>query len=255
MRRATLLLLATIAAMLMATGVAIAVTKTCPSGTTPSKPCNGTPDRDVLTGTGGTDYINSLAGDDVIDARAGDDTLYGGDGADALFGKDGGDTIYGGSGNDNFKTIVGQDSSGSDLSAGLRGAKGNDTIYGDAGDDDLIGNAGMDKLYDHSSSNDWDRAFGGTEKDYINVADGDVSDEVSCGIDTAPDDEAKITVTYGTTSDGKIDRTKIEAADKVYDCELLTDQDGYTINDQSKLPQNQPTSASYDTTAPAEPTA
>ena len=67
-------------------------------------------------------------------------------------------------------------------------------------------------------------------------------------------DTAKIDVTYGTTPTGEIDREKIVDADKVYDCETVTDQNNTPV-DKSKLPQNQPNSASFDPTPPAEPTA
>ena len=263
MRKATLLLLATIAVMLLLAQAATAVTTTCSTN-----PCNGTDQPDILTGTNVANDIRGLAGNDIIDARAGDDQLNGGDGADALYGQADNDTVYGGPGNDNFKTQFQVDPNGPDRSpnppfgAGVNGGPGNDTIYGESGDDDLVGNAGADILDDGASSNDWDRAFGGTGKDTATVADGDTRDEVSCGTNLdAPSpeqdtvvDTAKIDVTYGTTPTGEIDREKIEDADKVYDCETVIDQNNNTV-DKSKLPQNQPSSASFDPTPPAEPTA
>ena len=253
MRRVTLLLLAIIAAMLLATGVAIAVTKTCSTN-----PCDGTNESDILTGTTDIDVIRGLAGNDIIDALRGDDKLYGDDGADALFGQGGNDAIEGGPGNDNFKTQFNVDPNGPDLrpnppfGAGLNGGAGNDKVYGQAGDDDLIGNAGVDTLDDKASSGDWDRAFGGTENDTVDVSDNDVSDEVSCGEGpnntkiATDEDTATITVNYSGST--------ITDADDVYDCEKIKDQNGKDVV-QSKLPQYQPTSASYDTTPPAEPTA
>jgi len=50
-RRALLLLLAVAVALLAASGVALAVSKVGPSGTTKAKPCSGTPAADTLTGT------------------------------------------------------------------------------------------------------------------------------------------------------------------------------------------------------------
>ena len=242
--------------MLLATGVAIAVTKTCSTN-----PCDGTNDPDILTGTTGINVIRGLAGNDIIDALRGDDKLYGDDGADALFGQGSNDIIDGGPGNDNFKTQFTEpqdDPNGPDLrpnppfGAGLNGGAGNDTVDGKSGDDDLIGNAGEDTLNDKASSDDWDRAFGGTENDIVDVSDNDVSDEVSCG--EGPDntkintdtDTAIITVIYSGST--------ITDADEVYDCEKIKDRNGKDVV-QSKLPQYQPSSASYDTTPPAEPTA
>jgi Ca2+-binding RTX toxin-like protein len=170
MRRATLLLLAMIAAVLLATGVAVALTKTCSTN-----PCKGTDQDDVLLGTGGINDIRGLAG------------------ADAIFAKADNDIIYGGPGNDNFETQAKDDPNGignvPDLpfGAGLNGGTGNDTIYGDdknqaePGDDDLVGNAGNDTLDDRNQKGDWDRAFGGTGDDKVYFDDGDIEDEISCG--------------------------------------------------------------------------
>ena len=266
-RKATQLIVVMAAALLLASGVAIAANVSCKSGSTSTNPCKGTPDPDTLIGTGGNDYIKSLGSNDVIDARAGDDKLYGDEGADALYGKGGNDTIDGGPGNDNFRTEFQVDPNGLDndpnppFGAGLRGASGNDTINGQAGDDDLIGNSGQDILDDKASSGDLDRAFGGTEDDRVYANDNDFSDEVSCGeglnntkIDTDKD-VASIDVSYSTGDDGKVDKSIVaKDADEVYDCETITDQDGDTVN-KDLLPQYQPTSASYDTTPPAEPTA
>jgi len=267
-RRATQLIVVMAAALLLASGVAIAANVSCKSGSTSTKPCKGTPDPDTILGTGGIDFIKSLESNDVVDARAGDDKLYGDEGADALYGKGGNDTIDGGPGNDNYKTQFTEpkdDPNGPDIDpnppfgAGLRGASGNDTINGQAGDDDLIGNPGQDILDERGSSGDLDRAFGGTENDRVYADDNDVSDEVSCGeglnnteINT-DNDIASINVIYSTRTDGKVDKTIVaKDADKVYDCETITDQDGDPV-DKNLLPQYQPGTASYDTTEPAEP--
>jgi hypothetical protein len=108
-------------------------------------------------------------------------------------------------------------------------------VYGEEGADDVIGHAGRDTLDDSSTSGDWDRAFGGTEVDVINVADQDVLDEVSCG-------EGKDTATITVERSG----TSITAADEVYDCETIKDQSGTRVKKED-LPQ--PSSAM----APSEP--
>ena len=101
-RRALLLLLAVVAALLAASGVALAVSKVCPSGTTQANPCLGTNDSDRLRGTSGTDYINGRAGNDVELGLLGNDFLRGGWGRDVLVGgteqfqTPNFDTMYGG---------------------------------------------------------------------------------------------------------------------------------------------------------------
>ena len=207
MRRETpLALLATVAAMLLiAAGVALAATY------------NGTERNDVI-------YGGSSA-----------DTIDGKGGADALYGKGGNDTLYGGKGNDNPTTSLYDKVTKAYVGAGVRGAGGDDTIDGGEGDDDIEGNAGRDTVKD-PSPNDADRAWGGTEDDELDVADGDTRDQVACGegadgkqIDTDRD-KTKIDVTYSDASN-----TTITAADKVaYNCEEVRDQDGAPV-DVSKL--------------------
>ena len=105
-RRALLLLLAVVAALLAASGVALAVSKVCPSGTTQANPCSGTNASDKLTGTSRTDYINGLDGNDVEIGLLGDDFLWGEEGHDVLvsgtedFQTPNFDTMYGGPGAD-----------------------------------------------------------------------------------------------------------------------------------------------------------
>lgn len=111
-------------ALVVASGVAIAVTKTCPFAgfTTPSNPsCIGTNDADVLTGgtsssgANGADYIQARGGNDKITGdrfsnTGRDDKLDGGSGNDTYFFKGsklGNDTIVDSSGTDtvNFSTV------------------------------------------------------------------------------------------------------------------------------------------------------
>ena len=100
----------------------------------------------------------------------------------------------------------------------MRGAKGDDKVYGQKGDDDVIGDVGNDTLDDSSPSNvnDWDRAFGGTENDTVNLADGDTKDEVSCGentTSTTPTDGDTDTVYIDVDGDSP---EKITATDTVH---------------------------------------
>jgi hypothetical protein len=79
----------------------------------------------------------------------------------------------------------------------------------------LIGHCGNDTLDDSSSSDDWDRTFGDSGDDDINVADNDTRDEVSCGENT---DKAQIDV---FESGGTITHDKVYDVD---DCEYVEDQ-------------------------------
>jgi Ca2+-binding RTX toxin-like protein len=115
--RAVLLLTTMVAALVMTSGVAIAVNKVCPSGTTSSNPCKGTAKtqtssgNDTLIGTSGPDYILALSGNDKISAGAGDDDTNGGAGNDTYAYKDGmgTDTLVDASGIDtlNFSAMSG----------------------------------------------------------------------------------------------------------------------------------------------------
>ncbi len=83
MVKRTLLLLSVMAATpVVASGVALAVSKVCPSETTQANPCSGTTGIDTLIGTSGPDYIKGLAGNDSNSGGAGNDTTDGGGGND-----------------------------------------------------------------------------------------------------------------------------------------------------------------------------
>ena len=94
MRRVVLVLAAMAFALLLASGVALAVTKI------------GTPRDDTLIGTNGPDRIVGKAGDDFINGRRGTDTLEGSAGDDVLidgpFREFALDVLEGGAGNDRF---------------------------------------------------------------------------------------------------------------------------------------------------------
>jgi Ca2+-binding RTX toxin-like protein len=193
----------------------------------------------------------TFTGDDsnnVIYGGSNDDTIDGKGGADALYGKGGRDTLYGGLGNDNAATSLYDKVTNKYVSAGVRGSAGNDKIDGQEGDDDLEGNGGRDTLND-TSPNDVDKAWGDTEDDTINVADGDFIDEADCGegaggteINTDKD-TAKIDVAYSDTT-----KTTITGADKVANnCEVVTDQDGTTV-DKAQIGRADDTLAAGDQT-------
>lgn len=103
--------------LLIASGVALAVTKKCSGGE-----CRGTTAGDVLYGTPVVDKIFGGKGDDTIYGGAAGDELRGGSGIDTLRGNAGNDLIYGGSGNDK-----------------ISGKGGNDRLYGGYGNDNIHG--------------------------------------------------------------------------------------------------------------------
>ena len=89
MRRTVLLVAATVLALIIASGVALAATFTCTTN-----PCNGTSGPDTITGTVNAETINGQAGNDGISARDGNDQINGGANND---------TTNGGNGNDTYK--------------------------------------------------------------------------------------------------------------------------------------------------------
>jgi Ca2+-binding RTX toxin-like protein len=102
MRRAVLMVATVALTLLVASGVALAVTKI---GTDGPDTLRGTKGSDVLSGRGGTDWIEGRAGSDVIRGGRGDDnplssraigTLDGGPGADVVSGGPGDDDLFDG---------------------------------------------------------------------------------------------------------------------------------------------------------------
>ncbi len=110
MRRIALVLGLVMLFVMVATGVAVAVTKTCNS-----VPCTGTNDNDVLHERHGTvhDRIIARGDHDILDANN-------------FFNER--DVLKGGSGRDK---LLANDRDGRDV---LRGGKGRDRCYGDPGD-------------------------------------------------------------------------------------------------------------------------
>jgi hypothetical protein len=130
MRVRSLLILATmLLGVMMLSGVALAVTKTCTTD-----PCEGTNGPDRLTGTSAENQIYGLGGPDYINGKAAADKLYGGRGQDEVRGKGGRDYISGGRVTDDLfggrgsDTIKAQDGYKDYIDCGL----GDDTAYVDA---------------------------------------------------------------------------------------------------------------------------
>jgi Ca2+-binding RTX toxin-like protein len=172
-----MLLLATMAlTLLVASGVALAVTKI---GTNGPDTLRGTNGDDRLVGKGGQDDIFALAGDDsllggpgkdyiagggVFLPRGGDKNLLGGSGNDFVGGGLGSDNIVGGDGNDfllggEFVTPAAKDI--------ISGEAGNDVIEvinNPAGEDIVTCGSGVDRVWadrDDLIAPDCERVFVG----------------------------------------------------------------------------------------------
>ena len=118
----TMLVTTLLVGVLLASGVALAVTRV------------GGPGDNSLMGTNGADRLSGRAGDDRISGLGGDDPR--------LVGGFGDDTISGGRGDDRIL--------GHGLVRGGGGApnyeRGSDALWGGAGDDHLVGGLGPDRL-------------------------------------------------------------------------------------------------------------
>ena len=152
MRRVALVLAAMALALLLASGVALAVNKI------------GTDGPDTLWGTNGDDNLIGKGGDDVLHSLNGRDTLLGGSGKDCLL----------------CLTRQGRFFAGD---KNLLGGTGNDFIWAGKGSDDVVGAEGNDLLID-----DWVREFskddfsGGPGNDAIDVLHyRSARDRVVCG--------------------------------------------------------------------------
>jgi Ca2+-binding RTX toxin-like protein len=137
--RRTIVLLTTMAlTLLVASGVALAVTKI------------GTDGPDHLRGTNGDDILIGKGGNDILNSLAGNDDLLGGRGKDVVVGG---------------KSCCDE----SDFSGGnknLLGGRGNDAVVGGRGADNIVGNDGNDLVSDGpnlGSSTDKLSAGGGND--------------------------------------------------------------------------------------------
>jgi Ca2+-binding RTX toxin-like protein len=123
MRRAVLMVATMALTLLVASGVALAVTKI------------GTNGPDTLRGTNGADNLLGKGANDRLFSLAGRDTLLGGPGKDLVFGG----------------RIVGSCCQDNDFSGGdknLDGGPGNDEVDGGRGSDNILGSRGNDLLFE-----------------------------------------------------------------------------------------------------------
>ena len=151
MRRVILLLTAMALALLLASGVALAVNKI------------GTNGPDTLWGTNGAD---NLLG------KGGNDTLFGLGGRDNLRGGSGKDLVFGGS----ERRLSGGDKN-------LVGGSGNDVVLGGLGSDNILGEEGNDLVADGPDGDfATDKLSAGEGNDVVEVfTDPPSKDLVSCG--------------------------------------------------------------------------
>jgi Ca2+-binding RTX toxin-like protein len=134
LRRTILMVVTMVLSLLVAGGVALAVTKI---GTNGPDTLRGTNAADNLLGKGGNDVLFSLAGRDTLLGEEGKDWVLGGNDQRPL----GGDkNLVGGPGNDGVLGGEGSDN--------LTGNSGNDLAGGDFGPDKILGGEGNDYLID-----------------------------------------------------------------------------------------------------------
>jgi Ca2+-binding RTX toxin-like protein len=208
--RRTILLLTTMAlTLLVASGVALAVTKI------------GTNGPDTLKGTNGADNLLGRGGNDVLYAVGGMDNLVGGEDKDWVLGGDerrafGGDkNLVGGPGND-----------------GVNGGVGSDTVLGGAGNDYLIGDNGSDRAVVGGEGKDIvsgsygsDNVVGGSGTDY--VTDGPLDDTRKDTLSGGAGDDVLQLDNYPKTKDivscgSGLDRIVVDRKDVVRpDCEKV----------------------------------
>jgi Ca2+-binding RTX toxin-like protein len=214
--RRTILLLATMTlTLLVASGVALAVTKF------------GTNGPDTLQGTNKADNLLGRGGNDVLYAHAGRDNLLGGEGKDwVLGGKErrpsGGDkNLVGGPGNDGVVGGIGSDTvlggSGDDFVNGdygsdraVVGGEGRDFLLGSRGADRIVGEESGDFLIDGDVDDSWTDVLSGGDGDDIFVVANvpAVRDIASCGggfdrvvadrKDAVADDCERVRVVHGS---------------------------------------------------------
>ncbi len=160
MQRIFLLLAAMFVALVVASGVALAVNEI---GTNGPDTLRGTNGDDNLFGKGGNDRLLSLAGEDNLLGGAGKDVVVGGTKPGAGFG-----------GRDAF-------ASGGDKN--LAGGTGNDWVNGGRGTDNVSGNGGNDVVVDGPDrESSTDNVSAGAGKDLIAARNKPVhKDRIACG--------------------------------------------------------------------------
>jgi Ca2+-binding RTX toxin-like protein len=182
MRRVTFVLAAMALALVLASGVALAVNKV---GTNGPDTLRGTNKADNLLGKGGNDELYSLAGRD---------NLLGGPGKDFVFG-----------GNERFRQSGGNKD--------LVGGPGNDVVIGGRGSDNVLGDEGNDFLVDGPTREfSLDKVSGGDGNDVFLVDNVPAAKDIAtCGggfdrvlADTkdvvAPDCE-RVRIVHGSTEE------------------------------------------------------
>jgi len=164
--------LATVAALLVATGLAVpAQAAGCFGkqativGTNTKERIRGTSGRDVIDARGGNDNVRSGGGNDIICAGSGDDVVEAGPGRDVVDGQLGLDLLLGGPGRDRLigggrTDILDGGLGNDDLNAG----QALDLLAGLGGNDRMVGGSGSDLLLPGSGN---DRVDGGSEFDIV----------------------------------------------------------------------------------------
>jgi Ca2+-binding RTX toxin-like protein len=151
--RRTILLLATMAlTLLVASGVALAVTRI------------GTDGPDTLRGTNGADNLVGLGSNDKLYALAGKDNLLGGPGKDLVFGG-------------TERRPLGGDKT-------LAGGLGNDVVFGGRGSDNILGETGNDLVQDADAAREFstDKLSAGDGNDVVGIFnDPAFRDVLTCG--------------------------------------------------------------------------
>ena len=126
MQRVVIMLTVITAALLLASGVALAVSKTGGNG---DDVLRGTPQRDSLSGGGGDDRLYGLRAKDRLYGNSGDDRMFGGPGPDQIYSGQGSDRVRAG-GADDFVNVLDE----SDNDHVICGGGTFDEVYGDGGD-------------------------------------------------------------------------------------------------------------------------
>jgi Ca2+-binding RTX toxin-like protein len=151
MRRGILLLTVMAATLIVASGVALAITK---------------------IGTNGPDTLRGTNGDDNLLGKGGNDKLFGLGGTDNLLGGSGRDIVLGG----NERSAGGGDKN-------LVGGSGNDAVIGGKGADNILGEEGNDLVADGPNREfSTDKLSAGDGNDVVGVFNEPAfKDIVTCG--------------------------------------------------------------------------
>ncbi|HEX6710278.1 MAG TPA: calcium-binding protein [Rubrobacter sp.] len=152
MKKTVLLFASMIAALMPASGLALAATIDCSAGL---DSCVGTDGPDSIKGSEERDRIFGLGGDDTLLGNGGNDRLTGGSADDTIKGNGGEDRLIGGPDNDTMNGGTGGDilasSPGNDKLYGSSNPGGTkDYVYDWEGRNVLSGGAGDDHLYGHN---------------------------------------------------------------------------------------------------------